>query len=234
MRRCRAQLWKDFPLPVFGLAQTALAMALAAGPNAAADSPKRLEEAKRAALRVIALAPDDRDALRLLATAHALKRDARDARATLKRVTELYPDDADAWAELAVLLQREHSARDVESARVAYERAISLMVSKHKRAVPMEVFSNLAVIYARAGDVAKAEKYYLVALGELASTRGAKDAEAVMTDPAAVTTTYNLARAMEAQGRADSAAALYKRILEAHPVRRAPAGGLARARARCV
>ncbi len=215
----RAQLWKDFPLPIFGLAQVALAMALA--PSTVAEGPKRMEEARRALVNVCALVPDDRDTLRLLATVYTLKLEVKEARAMLKRVTELYPEDADGWAELGMLLQREHSTRDVESARIAYERAISLMV-KQKRAVPMEMYSNLAVIFARTGDAAKAEKFYLVALHQLAATRGlprGEDAslDAVMTDAVAVTTTYNLARAREALGRIDAASALYKRILEAHP-----------------
>lgn len=193
----------NYVLPHFGLGQMYIAR-------------NNLKEAAEHFEKVLKVAPNNNETIKILGCIYAQQADADDkkresARSYLKKVTDQSPDDVEAWLQYAQILER----YDVNTALQAYNKAMETY-DQLGDDIPPELINNIAALYFRNGDLDQASKYYEKSQARIEAELH-KHPDDSYYGAISVTVTYNLARLYEAFHKTEDAERLYKNILREHP-----------------
>eukprot|EP00117_Sycon_ciliatum_P023928 scpid24561/ scgid20224/ RNA polymerase-associated protein CTR9 homolog; SH2 domain-binding protein 1; Tetratricopeptide repeat-containing, SH2-binding phosphoprotein of 150 kDa len=192
---------QSFVLPFFGLGQMYLEK------NDSANAAQCFD-------RVAKACPKNYETIKILGSLNSKSKEQEkkeQAKEHLKKVTTEFPDDVEAWIELAGITEQ----TDTTAALTAYEKAVDILQNKVHAEIPPEIANNMAVLYCRQNDFAKAEPL-LTKASECVQKEGQD--EDVYYHSITITILYNMARLMESRSRMDEAEALYKRIIKEQPM----------------
>ncbi|XP_025191695.1 RNA polymerase-associated protein CTR9 homolog [Melanaphis sacchari] len=163
--------------------------------------------------RVLKTEPENYETMKILGSIYADSKyqQERDiAKKYLKKVTEYNPDDLEACVELAKILEQS----DLKESLTAYNTAINLLRRNPNNTIPPEILNNVAALNYRLGNLDESLSQLEESLS-LLKKMTITDQERY--NSIAVTTSYNLARVLEAQFQFQKAEIHYKNILKEHP-----------------
>ncbi|EKX35281.1 hypothetical protein GUITHDRAFT_79976, partial [Guillardia theta CCMP2712] len=203
--------WPDFLLPQFGLGQTF-------------THYNKFSEAIPCLDKVLQTQPNNYEARKLMGFLCSKLGDTEKAIMHLRKITEFEIEnkiDEEVWMELAQLLEKQNPARSLQ----LYHKAREVLKRK-KLPVNTSILNNIASLYQKQGDHAKAMKFYEKALFSCGiqvepGSGTVKVVESIDLNDAmkgqGVTILYNYARLQEQKQQHNIAYNIYQTIIKERP-----------------